>query len=115
MSSRPLPSYLYYPSFAPPSHDIYDVPSSTIPPGTLLHKGFYDLLAIIPTPSASGLIWRTPPPPPIDPVIPGPRYEDIGPSSTRPVAPPLSTRKGRRINKNMVSKPTGFVYVWPVT
>jgi hypothetical protein len=73
---------------------------------------------MIPTPSPSSLIWGTPSPPPppsTDPVIAGPRYEDIGPSSTRPVAPLASTRKGRRISKNMVSKPTGFVYVFVTT
>jgi hypothetical protein len=100
-----------YPSFAPPPNEIYDEPTSgTIPPGTLLHQGFYDLLAMIPTPSPSSLIWGTPPPPSPDSVIAGPRYEDIGP----PVAQPLSARKGRRISKNMVSKPTGFVYVFVV-
>lgn len=115
-----LPYFLPYPypSFTPPPNEIYDEPASSIPPGTLIHKGFYDLLAMIPTPSPSSLIWGTPPPPSPDSVIAGPRYEDIGPSSTRPVAPPFSARKGRRISKNMVSKPTGFVYVfvvWPTT
>jgi len=81
-------------------------PTSNIPAGTFLHKGFYDLLAMIPP---SRLIWGTPP---SNPVIAGPRYEDITPNSP-PVA--ISARKGRRISKDMVSKPTGFVYVFSTT
>jgi protein-serine/threonine kinase len=109
---RPLPSPPGPPMGARPSpysapQDFYDEPSSGIPAGTFLHKGFYDLLAMIPTPSPSRLIWGTPPPP-SDPVIAGPRYEDImiNPRSTAP-----TVRKGRRISKDMVSKPAGFVYV----
>lgn len=99
-----------YPQFAPPPPDTYDEPPSSIPAGTLLHKGFYDLLAMIPTPSPSRLIWGTPPPPaPTEPIVAGPRYEDIAQISTRPAA---SARKGRRISKDMVSKPTGFVYAF---
>jgi hypothetical protein len=106
-----------YPSFvAPQLQEVYDEPTSSIPAGTLLHKGFYDLLAMIPTPSPSSLIWGSrPQPPSSDPVVAGPRYEDISPSSTRPVAPAVSTRRGRRISKDMVSKPTGFVYVLVAT
>ncbi|KAG6920277.1 hypothetical protein DXG01_005046 [Tephrocybe rancida] len=101
-----------YANFAPQIPNLYDEPTSSVPAGTLLHKGFYDLLAMIPTPSPSRLIWGTPRPVPItpDPIVAGPRYENIGPSPTRAL-PPASAKKGRRISKDMVSKPTGFVCV----
>ncbi|KIL65992.1 hypothetical protein M378DRAFT_23793 [Amanita muscaria Koide BX008] len=86
-----------------------ELPAMTIPSGTLLHKGFYDLLAMIPTPipSPSRFLWGNPEPPQEQPVA-GPRYEDIAPASAgvRPAA-----RKGRRVSKDMVSKPTGFVHL----
>ncbi len=97
------PPYLY----APPSQqpDLYEEPvTSFIPVGTILHKGFYDLLSMIPTPSPSRLLWRASPPS-IHSVA-GPRYEDL--DSARIKAMP---KKGRRVSKDMVSKPTGFVYV----
>jgi protein-serine/threonine kinase len=106
-----------YPIFAPRpnAYDPYSEPPTTLPGGTLLHKGFYDLLAMIPTPSPSRLFWSSPP---SDTVIAGPRYEDLTPGSPvrtpnrAPVSSsPTSPRKGRRISKDMVSKPTGFVYV----
>lgn len=114
--SRPIDLYSspYY--YSPdPYPDTYDEPTTTLPGGTLLHKGFYDLLAMIPTPSPSRLFWGSPP---ADPVVAGPRYEDLSPSAAKnspyPSSPPLSPvsgKKGRRISKDMVSKPTGFVYV----
>ncbi|KAF5380439.1 hypothetical protein D9615_004608 [Tricholomella constricta] len=102
-----------YPQFTPQPPHIYDEPSSSIPAGTLLHKGFYDLLAMIPTPSPSRLIWGAPQSSPLttDPVVAGPRYENIGPSPTRAAAPAVSLKKGRRISKDMVSRPTGFVHL----
>ncbi|KAG9316382.1 kinase-like domain-containing protein [Chiua virens] len=62
---------------------------------TLLHKGFYDLLAMIPTPSPSRLFqWSS------------------NQSSTMIVAPPTSPlKKNRRISKDMVSSPTSFVHL----
>src|ERR1700728_1991251 len=46
-----------YHSFVP-SPDVNDEPpTTTLPGGTLLHQGFYDLLAMIPTPSPSRLLW----------------------------------------------------------
>lgn len=104
-----------YPAVVQQLPDIYDEPPSSVPAGMLLHKGFYDLLAMIPTPSPSRLIWGPPSSPPLSPqlesrpTIAGPRYENIGPASTRAVAPAIMSRKGRRISKDMVSKPTGFV------
>lgn len=100
-------------SLHPP--DIYDAPATILPGGTLLHKGFYDLLAMIPTPSPSRLIWGAPAP---ELALAGPRYEDTNPAyraapvSSPPVSP-VHAKKGRRISKDMVSKPTGFVYVIP--
>ncbi len=100
-------------------------PSATLRGGTLLHKGFYDLLALIPTPSPSRFLWGAGADPPSPPdVVAGPRYEDYPESNNAPsvnFAPPavslpspgpVSSKKARRISKDMVSKPTGFVYVY---
>lgn len=93
-------------------------PLSTLPGGTLLHKGFYDLLALLPaTPSPSRFLWgygQTEEP------VAGPRYESILPSSSvrdgaistsppNPVSP--KKLRGRRISKDMVSKPMNFMSV----
>jgi len=108
--SNPYFSPYSYPPFNPHPPDLYDEPTTTLPGGTLLHKGFYDLLAMIPTPSPSRFLWGTTTP---DPVLAGPRYEDLIPGpNARPSAPTISPPiKSRRISKDMVSKPTGFVYV----
>lgn len=100
--------------------DLREEPTSSVPVGTMLHKGFYDLLAMIPTPSPSRLLWG-PPAPPSEPIVAGPRYEQIPagiPPEIKPVAPAISAnvsptglRKGRRISKDMVSHPTGFMCV----
>ncbi|KIK67177.1 hypothetical protein GYMLUDRAFT_37234 [Collybiopsis luxurians FD-317 M1] len=84
---------------------------SGFPAGTLLHKGFYDLLSMIPTPSPSRMLqqWR-----PDNTLLAGARYEDIGTAPLRPAASPPSTpvvKKGRRISKDMVSNPMGFVHL----
>ena len=89
--------------------------------GTLLHKGFYDLLALLPsTPSPSRLFWRGGQD--AEPVVAGPRYEDILPDdipsrgipavsvASNPVSSPRNL-KARRISKDMVSKPMGFMCV----
>lgn len=93
------------------SNDYYNKPSTILPGGTLIHKGFYDLLSMIPTPNPSRLLWGTPSNEPVA----GPRYEELPPAKALPpISPPLSpppVKKGRRISKDMVSKPTGFVYV----
>jgi protein-serine/threonine kinase len=110
-----------------PGPDAYNYQQqSTLPGGTLLHKGFYDLLSYIPTPSPSRLLqgWTSQPQ-----VMAGPRYEQIGgagpaaspalglPSSPprafpiQPTSPTLPARSGRRISKDMVSRPTNFVCV----
>ncbi|KIY44431.1 kinase-like protein [Fistulina hepatica ATCC 64428] len=97
--------------------DSYYYPSG----GTVLHQGFYDLLSMIPTPrSPSRLLWRnapTPKPatPSIQSIIAGPPYEDIPPSPPPkdlvPSPPASPLKKNRRISKDMVSKPTGFVHL----
>jgi hypothetical protein len=46
--------------------------SSILRGGTILHKGFYDLLSMIPTPASASRFWTSLAP---DPVA-GPRYED---------------------------------------
>jgi len=112
----------YPPPFVPsvPTHLVHNDQPTSLRGGTLLHTGFYDLLAMIPTPSPSRLLWGRNAR--IEPIA-GPRYEDIpavnnvperaiaAPSNSSVVGP-LSPKKGRRISKDMVSKPMGFVYVW---
>lgn len=96
-----------YPPHAPPPPDLYEEQTTTsIPAGTFLHKGFYDLLAMIPTPSPSRLLWSSPSPP--ENVVAGPKYEDMNANTGTRAMP----KKGRRVSKDMVSKPTGFVYVF---
>ncbi|KAL1743858.1 kinase-like domain-containing protein [Schizophyllum fasciatum] len=138
MAANPFYSpgpYPYPSSFFPKHHhdqDVYGGPSqfkTTLPGGTLLHKGFYDLLAMIPTPSPSrfllGAAASPPPPSPPEQLVAGPRYETIRPGKTPmpppPPAPrspvyspppsPATPRRGRRISKDMVSNPTGFVHL----
>ncbi|PPQ62918.1 hypothetical protein CVT24_006158 [Panaeolus cyanescens] len=99
------------PRYGPrPTNNIYyyDQPqTSSIPVGTILHKGFYDLLAMIPTPSPSRLLWRAQPPTsPEHSILAGPRYEDLTTNVIK-----SSPKKGRRVSKDMVSKPTGFVHL----
>ncbi|EJD52588.1 kinase-like protein [Auricularia subglabra TFB-10046 SS5] len=98
-----------YPPFTPRA---YDPPTqSTLPTGTLLHKGFYDLLALIPgTPTASKLLGWGIPTTAVDPVAAGPRYEDQNKAAAPPAVRALP-RKPRKISKDMVSKPTGFVHL----
>lgn len=97
-----------YPPYPPyPPHHYDEPPSTSVPAGTFLHKGFYDLLSMIPTPSPSRLLWKAPAPSVEPPhVVAGPRYEDLDPNSATRAMP----KKGRRVSKDMVSKPTGFVY-----
>lgn len=105
-----VPYYTQPNYFSPPQPEFHDEPTtSTIPAGTFLHKGFYDLLAMIPTPSPSRLLWGAPTAPTPDPIVAGPRYEDIKPLPGGAIR--SSPKKGRRISKDMVSKPKGFVYV----
>ncbi|KAI8992993.1 kinase-like protein [Trametes punicea] len=119
--------YPYHPTMSPPAPPTaeYEPPSATLRGGTLLHKGFYDLLALIPsipsTPSPSRLFWPRAQNADAEPVA-GPRFEEIE-SGVSPVqkatAPPTSSAapspprnlKARRISKDMVSKPTGFVHL----
>lgn len=122
-----MASYPYHHSFAPspPTMPGYEAPSATLRGGTLLHKGFYDLLALIPsipsTPSPSRLFWPAAQSPENE-LISGPRYEEIPDNdmpAQKPIAQPTSPTassaprnlKTRRISKDMVSRPTGFVYV----
>ena len=123
MSTRPLPPlpphhhdyppdpYLFASPYHVPHHypqypHPYEEPAtSSFPVGTILHKGFYDLLSMIPTPSPSGFLaaWRASPPSNTESVA-GPRYEEL---DTTPIKP--MPKKGRKVTKDMVSKPTGFV------
>jgi hypothetical protein len=60
--SSPYFSQYAYPQFGPGTRlDVSDEPpTTTLPGGTLLHQGFYDLLAMIPTPSLSRLFGVQP-------------------------------------------------------
>ena len=98
-------------------------PDATLRGGTPLHNGFYDLLALIPTPSPSRFLRGASADPPPD-VVAGPRYEDMvesnnarsvnhtPPTVSLPSPGPVPSKKARRIKKYMSSKPTGFVYVY---
>ncbi|EIW83144.1 kinase-like protein [Coniophora puteana RWD-64-598 SS2] len=115
------PSPYPYPSQLPPTQDVYEGDTAQmLPAGTLLHKGFYDLLAMIPTPSPSRLFWgqerdRTIRAPPGAEIVAGPRYEDIKPipivKDLHPPSSPPAVKKNRRISKDMVGRPTGFVHL----
>jgi protein-serine/threonine kinase len=119
------PSQLDYRPFSsarPNNHPYdYDEPKTTLSGGTLLHKGFYDLLSMIPTPSPSRFLWSAPAAEPDTPGLAGPRYEEIlrdeptpnrDNGNTQAYRPtPAMPKRGRRISKDMVSKPTGFVHL----
>ncbi|KAJ7163584.1 kinase-like protein [Mycena crocata] len=89
----------------------YPTPQTILPGGTMLHKGFIDILSMIPTPSASRLLWGSPVAE--EPGLAGPRYEEIKPAARQlsPPSSPAPARKTRRISKDMVSRPTGFVHL----
>ncbi|KZT08324.1 kinase-like protein [Laetiporus sulphureus 93-53] len=106
---NPYNSPYPYPPFVPQTATSNDDQPTSLRGGTLLHKGFYDLLALIPTPSPSRLFWRDDPEP-----IAGPKYEDFISNIPERASPPVSAapaKKGRRISKDMVSKPTGFIHL----
>ena len=113
--STPFP---YFPfSSRPANAEEYTPTRSILAGGTLLHKGFYDLLALA-TPSRF-FAAATP-----SKLTPGPPYEQLNAGSPPAIVPsskdakdlkqftpgaatPL--RKNRRISKDMVSSPRGFV------
>jgi len=123
--ANPYRGPLSRPPYAPSGPSIpvdSEPPTATLRGGTLLHKGFYDLLALIPTPSPSRFLWgATADPSPG--VVAGPRYEDLPepnhvppvqfspPAVSLPSPGPVYSKKGRRISKDMVSKPMGFVHL----
>lgn len=94
-----------------PSADVYDEATPLLPAGTILHRGFYDLLAMIPTPSPSRLLWRATQPQ----RSASPRYEEINPKNnvnSGQALPSLTPpKKARKITKDMVSPPTCFVHL----
>ncbi|PPQ86771.1 hypothetical protein CVT25_012416 [Psilocybe cyanescens] len=97
-----------YPPYAPyPPSDHYEEPLTiSIPARPFLYKGFYDLLVMIPIPP-SRLLWKAHDPP-AEPVLAGPRYEDL----ERNTATRAMPKKGQRVSKETVSKPTGFVVIF---
>ena len=112
-------AWSYPPFFMPYRPQEDDAPRTTLPGGTLLHQGFYDLLALA-TPVASrffGFAGNNT----ASQLNAGPRYEDIEPGELPkvvdtardvPASPPNAPtplKKGRRIAKDMIGTPTGFV------
>ena len=129
-----------------------DTSRGTLPRSTVLHKGFYDLLSILPNTASQLRSWKAPDNDE-DNIIAGPRYDEIISPETPPkpppprqagpprglfdrvsailpplepqttrlaasisayfVSPPSPTAptKPRRISKDMISPPTGFMYV----
>ena len=126
---QPIPGQYYSPSpnvHSPSPPAPRPQGSSILPGGMMLHKGFYDLLALIPTTAttASRFLWGTPQ----EETLSGPRYDQLPVQANRPktdvnmprntppgqhTSPPTSPtnnlKKTRRISKDMVSKPTRFV------
>jgi len=103
------------PTYGSPSADVYDEATPLLPAGTILHRGFYDLLAMIPTPSPSRLLWRATQPQRSARAMASPRYEEINPKNnvnSGQALPSLTPpKKARKISKDMVSPPTCFVWV----
>lgn len=102
-----------YPQYAVQSSPVREDEPASLPGGTLLHKGFYDLLAL----TASRLLWGQQQQK-NEELVAGPRYEHVSPQSPArrgpgplptAVSPNASPRKGRRLSKDMVSKPMNFV------
>ncbi|TFL02464.1 kinase-like domain-containing protein [Pterulicium gracile] len=119
LSNPYTPSRFDYPQYAPsgPDSRLYNnvQPRTTLRGGTMLHKGFYDLLSMVPSPSPSRMLWN-PPPPPAEQVLAGPRYEDLAKDRAQvylqsPGAGPTGVYRRAKISKDMVSKPTGFVHL----
>lgn len=95
------------------------------PGGTILHKGFYDLLALsTPVVETVSRFWTGAINPyREEPLIASPPYEQLPagapprvanvpvgqlpPPTVSPTSTP--TKKGRRVSKDMIGKPTGFV------
>lgn len=115
--SSPFP---YFPFSSRRAQGDEDTPTrSILAGGTLIHKGFYDLLAYA-SPSRIFGAAATP-----SVLAAGPRYEHISPGSpptvvmsaaeiNKTTSPPSASatplRKARRISKDMVSSPTNFKY-----
>ncbi|KAG9005549.1 hypothetical protein FRB90_010337 [Tulasnella sp. 427] len=97
------------------------------PGGTILHKGFYDLLALsTPVVQTVSRFWTGAISPyREEPLVASPPYEQIRaatpprianvpvgqlpPPATSPTSTPA--KKGRRVSKDMIGKPTGFVHL----
>lgn len=105
-----------YPTYWSPTVDVYDEAAPMLPAGAVLHRGFYDLLAMIPTPSPSRLLWRATQPQRSARAMASPRYEEINPKNnvnSGHALPSLTPpKKARKISKDMVSPPTCFVWVF---
>ncbi|KAL5528307.1 hypothetical protein ACEPAF_7443 [Sanghuangporus sanghuang] len=109
-----------YPQYALQPSPVQEEAPGSLPGGTLLHKGFYDLLALIPsTTTVSRFLWGQQQQKGGDQLVAGPKYENIsprlpvssGPGPAPTASPSLSPRKWRRLSKDMVSKPMNFVHL----
>ena len=107
-----------YPQYALQPAPVSEEGPGSLPGGTLLHKGFYDLLALIPsTTTVSRFLWGQQQQKGGGQLVAGPKYENIsprspvnqGPGPSATTSPSSSPRKGRRLSKDMVSKPMNFV------
>lgn len=92
--------------------------ASAFPGGTILHKGFYDLLALsAPVVQSVSRFWNVTAAKTESSLVAGPQYERLEPAtpprltnvpaSSAPTSPVTPVKK-RRISKDMVSTPRGF-------
>lgn len=91
-----------------------------VPGGTILHKGFYDLLALsTPVVQTVSRFWNGVAGAREDPLVVGAPYEQlpVGPpprvvdGPLPPTSPNATPRKTRRVSKDMIGPPKGFMYV----
>ncbi|KZO93334.1 kinase-like protein [Calocera viscosa TUFC12733] len=101
--------------YAPIPMDYEGGYSSVLPGGTLLHKGFYDLLAMIPTPRTS-LLWGLLSNRSAVPARPAAVLSKKAPANGPDrgyvqVADRTRNVTGRKLSKDMISSPTAFVHL----
>lgn len=92
---------------------------SSFPGGTILHKGFYDLLALsAPVVQTVSRFWNAAAAKTDSSLVAGAPYERLEPASPPRLtnipassSTPATPVKKRRISKDMVSSPRGFQFV----
>ncbi|KAG9006011.1 hypothetical protein FRB95_006459 [Tulasnella sp. JGI-2019a] len=95
--------------------------ASAFPGGTILHKGFYDLLALsAPVVQSVSRFWNATAAKTESSLVAGPQYERLLPATpprvtnlpaTSTPTSPITPVKKRRISKDMVSSPRGFLHL----